>query len=140
MRVGDHWRSRGRTITEADVVGFAGLSGDFHPVHTDATYAAETPFGQRLAHGMLILSYTFGLVPSEFAVAVRRIRQVTFKNPVFLGDTITAETTIKELREVSEEVGLVTGQWRVTKQDGTLAMKLEVDALWQRNWPSRERP
>lgn len=138
MRIGDHWLSRGRTITEADVVGFAGLSGDFHPLHTDDTYAAESPFGARLAHGMLVLSYTFGLVPSEHAVAVRRIRNVVFKRPVFIGDTIVVETTIKDLRPMSDEVGLVTGRWRVLKQDGSTVMKLEVDALWQRNWPAAE--
>lgn len=138
MRVGDRWLSRGRTITEADVVGFAGLSGDFHPLHTDETYAAKTPFGTRLAHGMLVLSYAFGMVPSEHAVAVRRIRNVVFKRPVPIGDTIKVETTIAELRPLSDEVGLVTGRWRVLNHDGDVVVKLEIDALWQRNWPAAD--
>lgn len=138
MRVGDRWLSRGRTITEADVVAFAGLTGDFHPQHTDATFAATSPFGERLAHGMLVLSYAFGLVPSEHAVAVRRIRNVVFKRPVLIGDTIAVETTIARLQPMSGGVGLVTGSWRVLNQRGLAVAKLEIDALWQQDWPATE--
>src|SRR5690349_10236152 len=65
--------SRGRTITEADLVAFAGLTGDFHPLHTDAEWAAASAFGERIAHGMLLLSYCVGLAPfdPEYVLALR---------------------------------------------------------------------
>lgn len=60
--VGETWKSRGRTITETDIILFAGLTGDWHPVHTDKEFAKETMFKQRIAHGALILSISTGLV------------------------------------------------------------------------------
>ena len=62
FNLGDVFVSPGRTVTEADVVAFAGLSGDFNPLHTDEEFAKATPFSGRIAHGMLILSYAVGLV------------------------------------------------------------------------------
>lgn len=137
MRVGDQCRSRARTITEADVVNFAGLTGDFHPQHTDAVYAESSQFGGRIAHGMLILSFAFGLLPAEFAVAVRRIRHVVFKRPVFLGDTIAVESTIHALTPMTGDAGLVTGRWRVVNQHDATVARLEVDALWKQQRLSR---
>ena len=58
---GDKFVSQGRTVTEADVVNFAGLAGDFNPLHTDAVFAAGTPFGERIAHGMLIAAIATGM-------------------------------------------------------------------------------
>ena len=57
--------TRGRTITEADLVSFSALTGDWHPQHADAAWAAESPFGERIAHGMLVLSYAVGLLPID---------------------------------------------------------------------------
>ena len=68
LSVGDSWRSRGRTITETDVVNFAALTGDFEPLHVDAEYAATAPYGQRIAHGLLGLSYLAGLTLDSPAV------------------------------------------------------------------------
>ncbi len=88
--------SRGRTITETDIVAFSALTGDHHPQHTDAQWAAETPFGGRVAHGMLVLSYAVGLVPldPERVVALRRIEDAVFKRPVRIGDTIRVEAKL----------------------------------------------
>ncbi|MDR7462588.1 MAG: MaoC/PaaZ C-terminal domain-containing protein, partial [Armatimonadota bacterium] len=61
LQEGAEFETPGRTVTEADVVNFAGVSGDFNPLHVDATYAAATPFGQRVAHGLLVLSMVSGL-------------------------------------------------------------------------------
>ena len=85
---------RGRTVTEADVVAFAGLTGDFHPQHVDAEWAAGSVFGERVAHGLLVLSLAAGLVefdPNE-VIALRGVRDAVFKRPVKLGDTIRVET------------------------------------------------
>ena len=57
--------SSGRTVTEYDVVSFASLTGDWHPQHADAAWAAESPFGRRIAHGMLVISYALGLLPID---------------------------------------------------------------------------
>src|ERR671927_1519986 len=90
---GARFTTRGRTVSEADVVAFAGLTGDYHPQHTDAEWSAQGPFGERIAHGMLVLSYAAGLVPfdPERVVALRRVGDAVFKAPVRLGDTIHVE-------------------------------------------------
>jgi acyl dehydratase len=98
LEVGTRGRSRGRTITEADVVGFAGLSGDWHPLHTDAEYAARGPFGARIGHGMLTLAVATGLMTlsPEAVEAFYGMDRVRFLRPVRLGDTIRVETIIEE--------------------------------------------
>ena len=90
LREGDAFATRGRTITEADVVAFAALTGDCHPQHTDAVWAAAAPFGERIAHGMLVLSYAVGLVPfdPDRVVALRGVGRRRVQAPGALGDTI----------------------------------------------------
>ena len=93
FEVGQQVRSPGRTITEADLVTFAGLSGDFNGIHTDAEYAGGTNFGQRVAHGLLGLSVASGLlvrtgVLEGTVIAFREIKEWKFSQPIFIGDTI----------------------------------------------------
>jgi acyl dehydratase len=123
--------SRGRTVTEADVVAFSALTGDWHPQHSDAEWAAGSAFGERIAHGMLIVSFAVGLVAfdPERVVALRRIRDVVFKRPVRLGDTVHVEGTEAERREVDDEHVLVTWNWRIVNQDGELVCRLVIEAL-----------
>lgn len=123
--------SRGRTVTEADVVAFSALTGDWHPQHSDAEWAAASAFGERIAHGMLIVSFAVGLVAfdPERVVALRRIRDVVFKRPVRLGDTVHVEGTEAERREVDDEHVLVTWSWRIVNQDGELVCRLVIEAL-----------
>ncbi len=85
--------SRGRTVTEADVVAFAGLTGDYHPQHVDAEWAAGSVFGERVAHGLLVLGLAAGLIDfdPEEVIALRGVRDAVFKRPVRLGDTIRVE-------------------------------------------------
>jgi acyl dehydratase len=129
--VNDAFTSRARTITEADVLAFASLTGDFHPQHSDAVWAADSPFGERIAHGMLIVSYAVGLVAfdPERVIALRRLRDVVFKRPVRLGDTIRVEGSEAERRPVDDETALVTWQWRIVNQDGELVCRVAVEAL-----------
>ena len=126
--------TRGRTITESDVVSFAALTGDWHPQHADATWARESRFGERVAHGMLVLSYAVGLVPldPERIVALRAIREAVFKRPVRLGDTIHVDGALRELRELDDELGLVDTTWRVVNQDGQTVARTAVEVLWRR--------
>jgi 3-hydroxybutyryl-CoA dehydratase len=129
--VNDAFTSRARTITEADVVAFASLTGDFHPQHSDAVWAADSAFGERIAHGMLIVSYAVGLVAfdPERVVALRRLRDVVFKRPVRLGDTIHVEGSEADRRPVDDETALVTWNWRIVNQDGDLVCRVAVEAL-----------
>lgn len=94
--------SAGRTVTEADVVQFAALSGDYNQIHTDAEFAKSTPYEQRIAHGLLVLSMATGLVAQLGIIegTVIAFRELTWKftKPVFLGDTIHVELTVTELR------------------------------------------
>lgn len=95
--------TEGRTISESDIVSFAGLSGDFNTIHTDAVYAAGTPFGQRVAHGLLAVSIASGLMVRTgmmegTVLAFREINEWKFARPVFIGDTIRAEIEITETK------------------------------------------
>ena len=107
MTVGRQFVTQRRTITEADVVAFAGLSGDFNPLHVDATFAAQGPFGQRVVHGLLVLSIATGLRQQSgvFLGVVRAFAEMktwAFRRPVFIGDTVTAVTTIVSARPTSK--------------------------------------
>jgi len=138
LAVGDRFTTRGRTVTEADVVGFATQTGDFHPQHVDAAWATSSPFGERIAHGMLVLSYAVGLVAfdPERVLALRRVSDVVFKRPVKLGDTIRVEGSVLGLGAGVEGAGLVTFGWRVLVQDGRTACRARVEVLWKRDAPS----
>jgi acyl dehydratase len=132
VRVGDTFVTRSRTVTEADVVQFAALTGDWHPAHTDETWAGESMFGRRVAHGMLVISYSLGLVPNDAILALRRIKSINFKRPVFLGDTIHVHGKVAGKREMSPEAGMVTGRWRTKNQDDETICTMELEALWRR--------
>ena len=131
---GVRFTTRGRTVTEADVVAFAGLTGDFHPQHVDAAWSESSAFGERIAHGMLVLSMAAGLVPfdPERVVALRRVRDVVFKRPVRFGDTITVEGSVKALSELDEATGLVSVALNVVV-GGRTAARATVDVLWARD-------
>jgi acyl dehydratase len=138
--VGAPFTSRARTVTEADVVGFAALTGDWHPQHADAEWASSSVFGERIAHGMLVISFAVGLVPfdPERVLALRRITDVVFKRPVRLGDTIHVEGKVAERRPVSDDAGLVTFAWSVLNQEGQLVCRARVEVLWRADEPAPE--
>lgn len=103
FEVGQCVCSPGRTVTEADIVGFAGLSGDYNQMHVDAEYSRNTPFSQRVAHGLLVLSIASGLavqtgVMEGTVVAFREINDWKFVKPVFIGDTVHVEMEIAETK------------------------------------------
>jgi len=127
--------SRGRTVTEADVVAFSALTGDWHPQHSDAVWAATSDFGERIAHGMLVLSFAIGLVEFEPSrvVALRQLLRAKFRAPVRIGDTIRARVEVESLRPLGAETGLVTTNWRVLNQREESVAFLTVELLWRRN-------
>jgi acyl dehydratase len=104
FEVGREMRTPGRTITEADIVAFSGLSGDYNPLHTDKVYAADGPFGQRIAQGLLGLAVTSGLVTRlgimEESVLAFRELSCKFRKPIFIGDTIHVRVTVLETKAV----------------------------------------
>jgi acyl dehydratase len=130
---GDRFATPGRTVTESDVVGFAALTGDWHPQHADAVWAAASPFGERIAHGMLVLSFAVGLVPldPERVIALRRVRDATFKRPVRLGDTIRVEGRVEEVKPVDDATSVVALAWSVINQDGKTVTRAVVEVVWR---------
>ena len=123
----------GRTVTEADIVNFAGVSGDFYSLHTDEEYAAKTMFGGRIAHGLLVISIVTGLwfrlgVFEGTLLALYGIDRLRFIKPVRPGDTIRARITVVEKRE-KEKGGLVTLRNEVYNQRGELVAVFDAKVL-----------
>jgi 3-hydroxybutyryl-CoA dehydratase len=103
FKVGQQIVTSGRTITESDLIAFAGLSGDYNQIHTDAEFCKNTPYGQRVAHGLLGLSIASGLamrtgVLEGTVLAFREINEWKFVKPVFIGDSVHVEMEIKETK------------------------------------------
>ena len=118
-----------RTITEADIVMFAGLSGDYNPLHTDEVFARETMFKQRIAHGMLVLSISTGLgarmgIVDGTAMAFLGIEDWKFTAPVFIGDTIHVKQIVESKKETSKpDRGVLRFRIQIFKQDGTVVQE-----------------
>ncbi|MEW6264540.1 MAG: MaoC/PaaZ C-terminal domain-containing protein [Thermodesulfobacteriota bacterium] len=114
---GEVIKTRGRTITEADIVNFCAFSGDWYPLHSDVEYARNSPFGERIAHGMLVLSATSGLMPlyDMAIVAFYGMDKVRFLNPTKIGDTLHLEITVQEKKDKGQ-FGVVTFESRVKNQ------------------------
>ena len=127
--------SRGRTVTEADIVAFSALTGDWHPQHSDATWAAKSRFGERVAHGMLVLSFALGLVDLEpdRVIALRGVTQATFKAPVKIGDTIRVDGVVTGTKPLDHSAGLVETRWRVLNQHGKGVAVFGLQLIWRRS-------
>ncbi|MGD8821949.1 MAG: MaoC/PaaZ C-terminal domain-containing protein [Anaerolineales bacterium] len=129
FEVGQKVVSPGRTITEADILNFAGISGDFNSIHTDAVYAADTPFGQRVAHGLLILAVVSGLavrtgLMEGTVIAFREIENWKFSKPVYIGDTVHLEMEVNETKALPRlGGGSIKLVLSVINQDGDTVMK-----------------
>jgi 3-hydroxybutyryl-CoA dehydratase len=134
LEVGTRVLTRARTITETDLVSFSALTGDWHPQHADADRAAASPFGERIAHGMLVLSYGVGLLPidPDRVVALRGLRNAVFKRPVPIGSTISVEAEIASLKPLDPGHGLVELALRVRDGAGKLVARASLEALWRR--------
>jgi 3-hydroxybutyryl-CoA dehydratase len=128
------FRTRGRTITEADIVAFATLTGDFHPIHTDAEWAAESEFGGRIAHGALLLSYSVGLLPfdPEHVLALRGFERIAFKRPARIGDTIHVEGTVESKEALDSDRGMVVLSLRIVNQRDEAVAIAKARVLWRR--------
>jgi 3-hydroxybutyryl-CoA dehydratase len=127
LEVGQQWESGGRTVTQADIVNFAGLSGDFNPIHMDHEFAKTTPFHQPIAHGLLVFAIASGLSvtsPLVRTMAFLSIREWQFKGPIFIGDTIRVLTKVleKEARARGRR-GTVTWHRQLVNQEGKVVQE-----------------
>ncbi len=121
FNIGDTIETVGRTITETDIVNFAGLSGDFYGLHTDEEFAKKTPFGTRIAHGLLVLSIATGLAMRlgfmEGTVEAFMGLEWQFRRPVFIGDTVRVVAEVSEKKPMKRlGGGLVTLKVKVLNQ------------------------
>jgi acyl dehydratase len=129
FEVGQQIITVGRTIAESDIFAFAGISGDFNQIHTDAEFSKNTPFGQRVAHGLLGLAIVSGLamrsgVLEGTVIAFREINNWKFINPIFIGDTIHVEMNVTETKAIQRiGGGSVVITVDVKKQSGETVMK-----------------
>jgi 3-hydroxybutyryl-CoA dehydratase len=119
FELGETQVTRARTITESDVVMFSMFSGDWYPLHTDKEYAKDSPFGERIAHGMLVLSVMTGLVELDpgYIIAFYGMDNVRFVQPTKIGDTIRVESKVLEVQEKNNKAGVVAFNVEVKNQD-----------------------
>ena len=115
--------SRSRTVTEADIVNFAGLSGDFIELHVSEAYAAKGPFGKRIAHGALVFSISTGLTVQtiridDTVIAFYGMDKLRFTRPVFIGDTIHVVKKVIAKEQKGADRGVVTFETTVLNQNG----------------------
>jgi acyl dehydratase len=125
LKLGEVIVSNALTVTETHVMSFAGLTGDFHPLHTDGTFPAGAP-GRRLAHGLLVTSLCNGLLNQNDLFEAFAILSVSYKMmaPVFVGDTIRATSTLVEKRlSKKNNRGIVTYAREVINQDDTVVQR-----------------
>jgi acyl dehydratase len=127
VAVGQTWESPGRTITEADIVNFAGLSGDYNPIHIDHEFAKSTPFRRPIAHGLLGVAVSSGLSlysPPMRTMAFMAVRELQFLEPVFAGDTVRVRTTVleKEARSRGRR-GVITWKRQLVNQEGKVVQE-----------------
>jgi len=129
IEVGERHVSHGRTVSESDVYRYAGLEGHYGELHTNKEAMKETEYGQRIAHGVLLVVLTNGFMtklPFHFdVVALYGLDSVRFVNPVFIDDTVHLEAEIVDKEVMDEDRGMVTIECEVQKHDGTTAMVLD---------------
>ena len=131
FEIGATYQSQARTITEADVASFAGLSGDFNPLHTDAEFARTTPFGERIVHGMLTVAISTGMSNwtglFEGTTIALMEQNIKYKGAVKFGDTVHLELEVTEKNETSKpERGIVKFAAQMLNQKDEVV----VDMLW----------
>ncbi len=133
IQVGEEYLSPGRTVTEADIVIFAGLSGDYNVLHTDAEFMKSSIFGERIAHGLLGLAIQSGLLTRgmrPYATLAFLGLRWKFKGPIKIGDTIKVRARVVSKRETGKpDRGIVTLERQVINQKGEVVQEGETDVM-----------
>jgi acyl dehydratase len=142
LEVGNEWTSGGRTVTETDIVNFAGFSGDFNPIHLDHEFAKTTPFRRPIAHGFAVFCMASGLgisAPPVRTMAMLRVVVWNFTLPVFAGDTIRSVSRVKEkIVRGRGRRGEILWYRAVVNQEGKVVQDGEVVTLVECRPPVRE--
>lgn len=133
VSVGQEWHSLGRTVTEADIVNFAGVSGDFNSIHMDHEFAKATFYKRPIAHGLLVFSMASGLglyCPPMRTLAFLGIRDWQFRAPVFAGDTIHVYTKILEIESRARgRRGVIAWQKQLLNQSDKIVQEGVVQTM-----------
>jgi 3-hydroxybutyryl-CoA dehydratase len=132
LEVGRTWKSLSRTLTETDIVGFAGMTGDYDPLHVDREFAAETPYGKPIAHGLLGLSLMAGLsstCPRVRTMALVRVDQWMFHRPIFIGDTVHVLTEVESITPRGRRSGEVIWFRKLINQRGECVQSGRISTL-----------
>lgn len=139
--VGYQFETACRKVQERDVQLFAELTGDRHPQHVDKQWASTSPFGERIAHGLLVVSFAMGLVPMDIerVIALRRC-EALFKQPVRFGDEIKVIGQLAGVKPLGDEVVLANWKWRIVNSDRHLVVRLALDVLWRNLGTSTDDP
>jgi acyl dehydratase len=136
IQVGEEYESPGRTVTEADIVMFAGLSGDYNVLHTDAEFMKQSIFGERIAHGLLGLAIQAGLftrATQPFATMAFVGLRWKFKGPIKIGDTIRVRAKVLAKKETSKpDRGVITLDRKVLNQRAEVVQEGETDLMVER--------
>lgn len=144
FHVGDQLRTPARTITESDVMGFAQLTGDFNPLHTDFEFAKTQRFGRPVAHGMLGLSVLLGLIArlnvfDGTAVALLGVENWKFAAPVFFGDTVHGVVTIRDMRGTRDaRYGILYRDAQLVNHTGTVVQQGQLNIMMMRQLTNHE--
>lgn len=133
IEVGEEYESPGRTVTETDIVLFAGLSGDYNVLHTDAEFMKTSIFGERIAHGLLGLAIQSGLftrTTRAYATVAFVGLRWKFKGPIKIGDTVRLRARVSAKRDdIKPDRGLITVQRTVVNQRDEVVQEGETDVL-----------
>ena len=135
IEVGEEYESPGRTVTEADIVLFAGLSGDYNILHTDAEFMKGSIFGERIAHGLLGLAIQSGLLTramQPYATIAFGSLRWKFKAPVKIGDTIRVQARVTAKKETKPDRGVITLERTVLNQRDEIVQQGETEVIVER--------
>ena len=138
LAIGDEFLTVSRTVTEADIVNFCGVSGDFNQLHTDIEFASKTPFGQRIAHGMCGMTIASGCLNRSgliegTTIAFKGIKEWGFKRPIFINDTVYVKIKVKDKQESKKpDRGLISFWMSVINQREEIVMEGQWDVLMSR--------
>ncbi|MGH9246930.1 MAG: MaoC/PaaZ C-terminal domain-containing protein [Acidimicrobiales bacterium] len=132
LEVGDHQRTRGRTITETDIVNWCALTGDWFYPHIDAVAAEKSMFGQRVAPGVMVFALGTGLgVPADATTILANYGtdKLRYLKPTWIGDTIHLEIEVVAKTDRDEHAGLLTYRWDIANQDGDTVCASQLKIL-----------
>ena len=140
VNIGDRWTSGRRTVTETDVVMFAGLTGDYNPLHIDHEAAKQTPYGKPIAHGLLGVALVAGLgshAPLMKTDAFVRIQDWKFLKPTFIGDTVEIQTELVEKVDGGRRRGTCLWRRELVNHNGEVVQSGLFESLVAKRKPSR---